>query len=217
MAEEADSAVVEDEAEESVTDLLAQLGRDGAALAYYESRLTARRHEQEIRHTVRDVVTAAVALTAFLAAFVLVNTAAVLALATAVDPWLAALIVAAAWALLGIVLALVLLARARRAAKGDPRTLEEARDQSEQAVRATLERLSVALTKEIAIAAVPMAGGVVGAGEDLLESADDIVDAVTDDIPGGGVVNQVWDVVLAPSRFGFRVATTVFKRSDSSS
>jgi Putative Actinobacterial Holin-X, holin superfamily III len=219
VAEEPDSAAVEEEgeAEESLTDLLARLGRDGAALAFYESRLTARRHEQEIRRTVRDVVTAAVALTAFLAAFVLVNAAAVLALATALDPWLAALVLAAAWALLGVVLALVLLARARRAAKGDPRTLEEAREQAEQAVRATLERLSVALTKEIAIAAVPMAGGVVDAGEDLLETADDIVDAATDDLPAGGVVNQVWDVVLAPSRFGIRVATTVLKRGDSSS
>jgi hypothetical protein len=73
----------------------------------------------------------------------------------------------------------------------------------------------VALTKEIAIAAVPMAGGVVDAGEDLLEAADDIVDSVTGDLPAGGVVNQVWDVVLAPSRFGFRVATTVLKRGDS--
>jgi Putative Actinobacterial Holin-X, holin superfamily III len=215
LADEADSAVVEEEAEESVTDLLAQLGRDGAALAFYESRLTARRHEQAIRRTVRDVVTAAVALTALLAAFVLVNTAAVLALATAVDPWLAALALAAAWALVGVVLALALLARARRAAKGDPRTVEEAREQAEQAVRATLERLSVALTKEIAIAAVPMAGGVVEAGEDLLETADDIVDAATDELPAGGVVNQVWDVVLAPGRLGFRVATTVLKRGDS--
>jgi hypothetical protein len=70
------------------------------------------------------------------------------------------------------------------------------------------------ITKEIALAAVPTAGGLAEFGEDLIEGADDIVDAVTDELPGGGVVNQVWDVVLAPGRFGIRVATTVLKRND---
>jgi hypothetical protein len=40
------------------------------------------------------------------------------------------------------------------------------------------------------------------------------VDDLTEEIPGGGVVNQVWDVVMAPGRFGIRVATTVLKRGD---
>jgi hypothetical protein len=70
------------------------------------------------------------------------------------------------------------------------------------------------ITKEIALAAVPTAGGIVDLGDDLIEGADDIVDAITDELPGGGVVNQVWDVVLAPGRFGIRVATTVLKRGD---
>jgi hypothetical protein len=109
--------------------------------------------------------------------------------------------------------------------------LERARADAEHAVRETLARLAPAMTIEIASASVAvagdmagdvveasvsvagdMAGGVVDAGSDLLESSDDIVEAITEDLPGGGVVNQVWDVVLIPGRFGFKVATTVFRR-----
>ena len=48
--------------------------------------------------------------------------------------------------------------------------------------------------------------------DDLLEASDDIVEAIADDLPGGSVVNQIWDVVLIPGRFGVRVATTVLRR-----
>jgi hypothetical protein len=41
-----------------------------------------------------------------------------------------------------------------------------------------------------------------------------MVEAMAEDLPGGGVVNQMWDVVLMPGRFGFRVATTVLKRGE---
>ena len=93
---------------------------------------------------------------------------------------------------------------------------EEAREQAVVAVRGTLERLTPVVTREIAVAAVPMAGdmasGVVDVGDDLIEGADDLVEALTEGVPGGGVVNQVWDVVLMPGRFGVRVATTVLRR-----
>jgi hypothetical protein len=59
-----------------------------------------------------------------------------------------------------------------------------------------------------------MAGGVVDAGADILETSDQIVEAIAEDLPGGSVVNQVWDVVLAPGRLGVKAATTVFRRSD---
>ena len=52
----------------------------------------------------------------------------------------------------------------------------------------------------------------VEAGGDLLEVSDDVVEALADELPGGGVVNQIWDVVLMPGRFGVRVATTVLRR-----
>jgi hypothetical protein len=99
--------------------------------------------------------------------------------------------------------------------------LEQARADAEQAVRDTLERLAPAITVEIATAAVPIAGDMAGdaveAGQDILESSDEIVEAIADDLPGGGVVNQMWDVVLMPGRLGLKVATTVLKRGEPSS
>jgi predicted negative regulator of RcsB-dependent stress response len=96
--------------------------------------------------------------------------------------------------------------------------LEQARAEAEQAVRETLKQLAPAISVEIATAAVPiagdMAGGVVEAGQDLLETSDEMVEAMAEDLPAGGVVNQMWDVVLMPGRFGFRVATTVLKRGE---
>lgn len=62
--------------------------------------------------------------------------------------------------------------------------------------------------------ATGMAGGVVDAGGDVLEASDDMVEALAEDLPGGGVVNQMWDVVLMPGRYGLRVATTVLKRGE---
>jgi hypothetical protein len=95
--------------------------------------------------------------------------------------------------------------------------LEEARDHAQQNLRETLERLSGAVALQAASAMVPdagdMAGGVVDIGGDLIEGSDDIVEAIAEQVPGGGVINQVWDVVLMPGRFGVRVATTVLKRN----
>jgi hypothetical protein len=119
----------------------------------------------------------------------------------------------------GAILALLLLSRARRVRAWSVDDAQAARDEAEQAVRATLELLSPVISREIALAAVPMAGdvatGVVDAGEEILESADELVESITENVPGGGVVNQVWDVVLMPGRLGVRVATTVLRRSDS--
>jgi hypothetical protein len=70
---------------------------------------------------------------------------------------------------------------------------------------------------ELASAAVPIAGGlasgVVDAGEDILEASDELVESIAEELPAGGVVSQVWDVVLMPGRFGVKVATTVLKRA----
>jgi hypothetical protein len=215
--EQTDSAVPspeEAEAEESVTELLEQLGREVATLVYYESRLVASRHEPELRRAARHVVAVLGAVAAFVTAFVLANESALLALSTVLAGWLAALLLALAWAGVGALLALALWTRAKRVAGREPRTIEEARDRAEQAVRTTLERLAPVVTREIALAAVPMASGIAEMGGDLVEGADEVVDSITEELPGGGVVNQVWDFVLAPGRFGIRVATTVLKRDE---
>jgi hypothetical protein len=202
----------EGEEEQPVTELLEQFGRQAAVLAFYEGRLTAARHEPELRTAARGAVATLGMVAAFITALVLANTAALLGLATVMDGWLAALVLAVAWTAVGTVLALALWLRVRRFAEREPISLEEARDRAEQDVRRTLEELSKAITKEIALAAVPTAGGIVEAGEDLIGGADEIVDSITDELPAGGVVNQAWDVFLAPGRFGVRVATTVLRR-----
>ena len=61
-----------------------------------------------------------------------------------------------------------------------------------------------------------MAEGALDVGEDLLETSDDIVEAIAEDLPAGGVVNQIWDVALMPGRYGIKVMTTVLKREEPS-
>jgi hypothetical protein len=216
-----------DEAQ-SVTELLVQLGRDVSVLVFCEAQLAASRNMPEVRRAARDIAGALVGAIAFLTAFVFANLAAFEGLKNGLSAWLAALVLGAAWLGVGAMLTVALMVRAgnvtgwrwwRVFAAGTDETskdLERAREDAEQAVRDTLTQLAPAISVEIATAAVPiagdMAGDVVGAGQDLLESSDDIVEAIAEDLPVGGVVNQMWDVVLMPGRFGLRVATTVLKR-----
>jgi Putative Actinobacterial Holin-X, holin superfamily III len=214
-AEPAGKALGGEEPEESVTDLIEQLGRDLSALVYYEGRLAASRRKPELWRAGRDGATGLVAALAFLTAFGLANAAAVEALSNALSGWLAALALAVAWAVVGAALALFLRARLRQVS-GPPKDFEVARDEAEQSLRATLDRLTPALSRAIASEVVPgvasgMASGVLDVGEDLLESSDDVVEELVEDLPVGGLVNRVWDVALAPGRFGVRIATTVLK------
>src|SRR5262245_47762634 len=153
MAETGEPASVspaEDE-QRSLTELLEQLGRDVGALVFYESRLAAARHGPEVRLAGTAAAAAAVAGLAFLTAFALANVAAVSALSAAVSGWVAALVLAAAWATLGALLLLLLRSRARRAVRGwSVADAEVARDEAEQRVRATVELLSPVITRELA-------------------------------------------------------------------
>ena len=237
MTETADSAAAsaaDDEAKDreaarSVTELLEQFGRGLGRLVLREAQLEASRNMPEIRRTARDLVGALVVVLALLTGFVFVNVAAFSGLSAALPAWLAALLLAAAWIGAGGVLLLGVLGRARRwrmwrVLTAQPADgvddLEHARDEAARAVRVTLEQLGPAIAIEMASAAVPLAGdiatdvagGVVEMSDDLLEASDDIVEAIADDLPGGSVVNQIWDVVLIPGRFGVRVATTVLRR-----
>lgn len=218
---------------DSLTDLFLQLGRDVAVLSFCETQLAASRHMPEVRRAARDVAAALLASLALLAAFVFVNVTVLLALSSAVSPWLAALILAVVWLAVGAALAVWLMVRAGQATgwkwwrvftagrEGAHEELERARDEAAEAVRATLERLAPAITVEIATAAVPMAAGVasgvVDASGDILEASDDAIEAIAEDLPGGGVINQIWDVALTPGRFGLRIATTVLKRDEAKS
>jgi Putative Actinobacterial Holin-X, holin superfamily III len=215
---------------EAVTDLLVQLGRDLSVLVFGEAQLAASRNMPQVRRAARDIAAALIAAVAFLTAFAFANVAAMLGLTSVLSPWLAALALAAAWIVLGVALVIALSVRAGkvtgwkwwRVFSAGPeeaaKDLERARAEAEEDVRRTLERLAPAMTVEIVAAAVPMAtgmaGGVVDASGDILEASDDMVEGLAEDLPGGGVVNQMWDVVLTPGRYGLRVATTVLKRGE---
>jgi hypothetical protein len=221
---------VEPSETESVTELIVQLGREVSVLVFCEAQLAASRNMPEARRAVRDIAAALVAAAAFLTAFVFANVAAMLGLTSVLSSWLAAVVLTAAWIAVGSALAVALMVRAGRVtgwkwwrvfsggAEASLNELERARAEAERAVRETLEQLAPAMTFQIAAAAVPMAtdavGGVVDVGGDLIEASDDVVEGIAEDLPGGGVVNQMWDVVLMPGRFGVKVATTVLKRGE---
>jgi hypothetical protein len=212
----------------SVTELVVQLGRDLSVLAFCEAQLQASRNMPEVRRAARDLAAALLVGLALATAFVFANVGAFEGLRAVVSGWVAALFLCAVWLAVGGSLLIALLVRAGRATgwkwwrvfKAGPadstKDLEEARADAEQAVLDTLERLAPAITIEIATAAVANAGemaeGVLDVGEDLLEASDDIVEAIAEDLPAGGAVNQIWDVALMPGRFGLKVVTTVLKR-----
>jgi hypothetical protein len=86
---------------------------------------------------------------------------------------------------------------------------------SEAAVVAALPvamSIAGAMAAEAAAAAADMAGDAAEAGSDLIEGSDELVESITVEMPGGSLVNQVWDVVLLPGRWGVKVVTTVLRR-----
>jgi hypothetical protein len=229
------SSVEDEEAKDeegpSVTELLVRLGRDVSVLVFCETHLAAARNLPEVRRAARDIAAALIAGLALLTAFVFANVAALRGLSTVVSPWQAALIMCLGWLAVGFGLVIALMVRTgnvtgwkwwsvfRAGPEASLEDLERARTDAEQAVRETLALLAPAMTVEIASASVgvagDMAGDVVQTGEDLLESSEEIIEGIAQEIPGGGVVSQVWGVVLMPGRLGIRVATTVLRRGDS--
>jgi hypothetical protein len=233
--EEPKSEAEETEEQEapSMTELLVELGHDVSVLAFLEGQLAISRNVPEVRRAARDIAAAVVVALAFATAFVFINVAALYGLSRVMSWWLAALLLAAVWIAVGTALLVTLMVRAghvtgwkwwrlfKEGPEESKEDLERARDEAEQAVHDTLGRLAPVVSVEIASAAIPMAGGMAGgvvdAGDSLLEASDDIVEAFAEDLPGGSVVNQVWDVALMPGRFGVKIATTVLKRGNSGS
>jgi hypothetical protein len=219
----------EQEQESSLMALLEQLGRQLGVFGRAAAQLEAARNMPEVRRAVREVAGALIAILAATTAFVFANVAAFDGLSRAMAPWLAALVLAAGWIVVAVVLLFGYMERARRwlvwiAFRAPPQAaldeLERERDEAAQALRDTFERIGPAVAIEIATAAIPdagdvagdVAGGVIEAGDSVIEASDHIVELIAEEIPGGGVVAQAWDVVLMPGRFGVRVATTVLRR-----
>jgi hypothetical protein len=229
----AEAETEEQEQPRSLMALLEQFGRELGVFARSAAELEAARNVPEIRRAVRQVAGLGIAAIGAATAFVFLNVAAIDGLSKVMAPWLAALVLAAAWVAIAGLLLFGYLHRARRwlvwlLFKAPPQSaldeLERERNEAGQELRATAERIGPAVAIGIATAAIPevgeVAGEVVGgvaisvveAGDTVLEVSDEVVDAIAEEIPGGGVVAQVWDIVLIPGRFGVRVATTVLRR-----
>jgi len=226
-----DAAATDDQGtgRRSVSDLVEQVGRDGAMLALREAQLIAAHHSRELRRKARDVAAGVVVLVALTVAFVFGNWAAADALSTALSGWRAPLVLAAAWLVVGSV-ALAFLLRGRlvrgpvapTVAADLIRRREQAVEEAEETMHQTLDRLSGAIAsaaeERIAAAILPLAGGMVETGEEMvdatdevIEAADEITDVLEEQVPGGMVVNRAVDIALAPGRFGVRVARTALK------
>ena len=214
---ETDEPTVEEEwTEEPISDLAEQVGRKASTLAVREAELAAARRMPAIRRAGRDLAFAIVAAVAFAAAFALANWAAVVALANVLPDWLAPLLLAAAWLVLGAALLVALRHRYRgiTAWTGDHAELvrqrAQAREEAEVALRDSIARLGEAIAAEaeaqIRDAVVPTADGVVDAGEDILDLADDLTDSIEGAVPGGGLINGVLDFALLPGRLTVKVA-----------
>src|SRR5262249_45092573 len=93
-------------------------------------------------------------------------------------------------------------------------SLEEARDEAQEAMRASLADLSGVVAAEtgviVAAAILPSAGK---AGDKLIDAADDITDRIEETgVPGGRLVNQAFDVALIPGRLVVRVTSAAIRR-----
>jgi hypothetical protein len=162
----------------------------------------------------------------FAAAFALANWAAVSGLSSVLPTWLAALVLAVWWLAVGTALLAALVRRMgdapsvvwwRMVGTDRPeaiRRLEESRDEAEQALRGTFDRLSSALVHaaagQVADAVDSLGDAAAEVGDEILDASEDFVDAI-EELPAGGAVGQVIDVVLFPGRLCLRIATTVFR------
>src|SRR5262249_53733016 len=92
------------------------------------------------------------------------------------------------------------------------RIREQARDEAEQVLRDSLGEFAGAAASEagalVADAVVPLASDAVDIGEDVLDTFDDVTDAIEERVPGGGVINQVADLMLLPGRYVLKVVGT---------
>ena len=208
----------------SLTELFEQLGRELGELGMSEAQLEAARNMPEVRRVSRDIAGALVVVIAALTAFAFLNVAAMDGLSHELSTWEAALVLAAFW-IAGAALLVGVMRQARRwllwlVLKAPPREavekLERDRNAAGKAALSTIEEIGPAIAVQVALAAVPdagdVAGGVVEMGGTVLEVSDEMVEVITEQLPGGGVVNQVWDVALMPGRLGIKVATTVLRR-----
>ena len=231
---EADAVVVILEEEETapvpVSERAEEVARAAATLSVRGAELAAARRTPELRPIARDVAVVGFLALALITAFGFGNWAAASALSTVLTDWEAALVLAAAWIVVGVAAAALLLRGGplarnwrRVAAPSSEENLQERReavDEADRRLREAIDQFGAAIAdaaeQKIAAAVLPLAGGMVEVGEDMvdatdeiIEKADEITDVIEQQLPGGVVINRVVDLVLVPGRFGIRIARSV--------
>lgn len=232
---EPDAVVVileEETASVPVSERAEQVARAAATLSVRGAELAAARRAPELRPVARDLAGVAALALAGITAFGFANWAAASALSTTMADWVAALVLAAAWIAIGLLVAALFLRGGplsrnwrRIVAPAAADSLQKRQEAVEQAGRSLHEAIDLfgeavaeAAEQKIAAAVLPLAGGMVEVGEEMVEAtdemiekADEITDVIEERLPGGIVVNRVVDLVLVPGKFGIRIARSVLK------
>jgi hypothetical protein len=209
---------------ETVSELIEEAWRAAGRLALRETQLAAVRHGPQLRRAASDLAIALNVVLAFLTAFALANWAAASALSGPLPGWAAALVLATTWIVIGILLVLVLnrgervldwrrIWRLGADVKRRTGAREWARHEAQQRMRESLEQLAGEVGERagaalVSSAVVPVAGGVISAGEHVIDQIDELTDDLGKAIPGGGVINRVADIALLPGRYLAGVART---------
>ncbi len=218
---------------------LEKFRRDLAEFVRLETLLAATSRAPRLRRAGADALGVLAVVVALVAVFALVNVAILLAIATVLPAWAAALILAGAWlcvaGIKGAYLArrgAPVLAALRGDGSGAPTALITARDAAWQDLREDLESLGPPLADQAVAVAVPLAvrlatrmaaaaaGGAVegvvveveDVGRDLVEESEEVVEELAEDVPGASIANTVWSLALLPGRTGVRMVATVLKR-----
>jgi hypothetical protein len=143
-------------ARETSDELLGRVAHELSLLVRADLELAAAERAPQVRRISIELAVALAAAVALLLAFAAASLGASQGLATALPSWAASLIVAGAWALVGLLL--LWLGHPRRllrrlSAESTTRTIESARaarDDAERAVKSTAEKLAVAVAREAA-------------------------------------------------------------------
>ncbi len=223
-------------------DELEKFRRDLAEFVRVEVQVAAAARAPQLRRARTAALGGLAGALALGAAIVFVNVAILLAIATVLPAWAAALILAGAWLVVAGVAARIaatraapLLARIRGDDAGSPDRLQAARDRAWQELQTDIAALTPPLAERTIAILAPIAAGVAArmaiemandvaesvadgvedVGRDLVEESEEIVEELAEEVPGASIANSVWDLALLPGRTGVRMVTTVLKRPPS--
>ena len=220
-------------------DELEKFRRHLAEFVRVEVQVEAAARAPELRRTATAALGGLACALALGATLVFINVAVLLALATLVPGWAAALILAGAWLVVaGIAAAIAatqaapLLARVRGDESGSPERLQAARDRAWQDLQADIAALTPPLAERAIAIIAPIAARVAArmaiemasdladdvtdevedVGHEMVEESEEMIEDLAEAVPAASIANAVRDLALLPGRTGVRMVTTVLKR-----